>query len=65
MFLLDENLILLKKMLKKCSTDQSIIRKRNTTYEIGTLMASLTDGHIGCGVSNKISSFGISKVQLL
>ena len=24
-------------MLKKCSTDQSFIRKRNTTYKIGTL----------------------------
>ena len=33
--------------------------------KIGTLMASLTDGLSGCGVSNKISSFGISKVQLL
>ena len=27
----------MKKMLKKCSTDQSLIRKRNTTYKIGTL----------------------------
>ena len=27
----------MKKMLKKCSTDQSCIRKRNTTYKIGTL----------------------------
>ena len=29
----------MKKMFKKCSTDQSFIRKRNTTYKIGTLMA--------------------------
>ena len=26
------------KMVKKCSTDQRFIRKRNTTYEIGTLL---------------------------
>ena len=26
-----------KEMFKKCSTDQSCIRKRNTTYKIGTL----------------------------
>ena len=48
MFWLEENLILSnvlitgessfdEKMLKKCSTDQSFIRKRNTTYKIGTL----------------------------
>jgi hypothetical protein len=24
------------KMVKKCSTDQRLIRKRNTTYKIGT-----------------------------
>ena len=35
---LQENLIFMKKMLKKCSTDQSCIRKRNTTYKIGTLI---------------------------
>ena len=28
----------MKKMLKKCSTDQRFIRKRNTTYKIETLM---------------------------
>ena len=33
-----ENLILMKKMLKKCSTDQSFIWKRNTTYKIGILI---------------------------
>ena len=27
----------MKKMSKKCSTDQRFIRKRNTTYKIGTL----------------------------
>ena len=27
----------MKKMVKKCSTDQRFIRKRNTTYKIGTL----------------------------
>ena len=27
----------MKKMFKKCSTDQRFIRKRNTAYEIGTL----------------------------
>ena len=32
-----ENLILVKKMLSKCSTDQRFIQKRNTTYKIGTL----------------------------
>ena len=26
-----------EKMSKKCSTDQRFIRKRNTTYKIGTL----------------------------
>ena len=26
-----------EKMLKKCSTDQRFIQKRNTTYEIGTV----------------------------
>ena len=36
MFWLQENLILMKKMSKKCSTDQRFIRKRNTTYKIGT-----------------------------
>ena len=33
-----ENLILMKKMLKKCSTGQRFFRKRNTTYKIGTLV---------------------------
>jgi hypothetical protein len=33
-----ENLILMKKMSKKCSTDQRFIRKRNTTYKIETLV---------------------------
>ena len=41
MFWLQENLILMKKnveeVFNKCSTDQSCIRKRNTTYKIGTL----------------------------
>ena len=32
-----ENLILMTKMLKKCSTDQRFIRKRNATYKLGTL----------------------------
>ena len=32
------NLILMKKMSKKCSTDQRFIRKRNNTYKIGTLV---------------------------
>ena len=27
-----------QEMFKKCSTDQRFIRKRNTTYEIGTLV---------------------------
>ena len=31
----------MKKMLKKCSTDQSFIRKRNTTFKIGTLITLL------------------------
>ena len=30
----------MKKMSKKCSTDQSFIWKRNTTYKIGTLVFS-------------------------
>ena len=30
----------MKKMWKKCSTDQRFIRKRNTTYKIGTLDAT-------------------------
>ena len=30
--------ILMKKMLKKCSTDQRFIRKKNTTYKIETLV---------------------------
>ena len=30
----------MKKMSKKCSTDQRFIRKRNTTYKIGTLTLS-------------------------
>ena len=38
MFWLQENLILMKKMSKKCSTDQRFIRKRNTIYKIGTLV---------------------------
>ena len=29
----------MKRMSKKCSTDQRFIRKRNTTYKIGTLVA--------------------------
>ena len=32
MFWLQENLILIKKMLKKCSNDQSFIRKRNRDF---------------------------------
>ena len=28
----------MKKMLKKCSTDQSLNQKRNTTYKIGTVV---------------------------
>ena len=36
-----ENLIVMKKMSKKCSTDQRFIRKRNTTYKIGTLRLKL------------------------
>jgi hypothetical protein len=28
----------MKKMFKKCSTDQRFIRKGNITYEIGTLV---------------------------
>ena len=36
-----ENLILIKKMLKKCSIDQNFIRKRNTIYKIGTLVGGL------------------------
>ena len=28
------------KMVKKCSTDQRFIRKRNTTYKIGTLVST-------------------------
>ena len=31
----------MKKMLKKCSTDQRFIRKGNTTYKIGTLVYQL------------------------
>ena len=37
MFWLQENLILKQKMLKKCSTDQRFIQKRNANYKIGTL----------------------------
>ena len=37
-----ENLILMKKMSMKCSTDQRFIRKRNTTYKIGTLALKIT-----------------------
>jgi hypothetical protein len=33
-----ENLIFDEKMLKKYSTDQRFIQKRNTTYKIGTLI---------------------------
>ena len=40
MFWLQENLILMKEMSKKCSTDQRLIWKRNTTYKIGTLEES-------------------------
>ena len=43
MFWLQENLILMKKMSKKCSTDKSFIRKRNTTYKIGTLIRTLVN----------------------
>ena len=35
----------MKKMLKKCSTDQRFIRKRKTTYKIGTLVGVLC-GHV-------------------
>ena len=28
----------MKKMSKKCSTDQRFIQKRNTSYKIGTLV---------------------------
>ena len=31
---------LMKKMLKKCSTGLRFIRKRNTTYKIGTLASA-------------------------
>ena len=41
MFWLQENLISMKKTLKKCSTDQRFIRKRNTTYKKGTLISLL------------------------
>ena len=37
MFWLQENLILIKKMSKKCSTAQRFIRTEMTTYRIGTL----------------------------
>ena len=30
---------MMKNMSKKCSTDQRFIRKRNTAYEIGTLVS--------------------------
>ena len=33
-----ENLILTKKVSKKCSPDQRLILKRHTTYKIGTLI---------------------------
>ena len=33
----------MKKMLKKWSTDQSFIRKRNTSYKIGTLTGRILD----------------------
>ena len=32
-----ENLISMKKMPKKCSSDQSFIQERDTAYRIGTL----------------------------
>ena len=35
----------MKKMSEKCSTDQSFIRKRKTTYKIGTLVGVLC-GHV-------------------
>ena len=35
----------MKKMSKKCSTDQSFIRKQNTTYKIGTLPVLMVERH--------------------
>ena len=37
MFRLEENLILMKKMFKKCSTDQRFILKKITSLKIHTL----------------------------
>ena len=47
MFWLQENIILMKKMSRKCSTDQRCIRKRNTTYKIGTLETGLLECNRG------------------
>ena len=52
------------KMIKKCSTDQRFIRKRNTTYEIGTLVCEVLpdiNSPSGLGAKSK-SSVSTSKL---
>ena len=55
-------------MIKKCSTDQSFIRKRNTTYRIHTLEKKnslptknkVVDGKTPGQVGNLKQLFGVS-----
>ena len=48
----------MKKMVKKCSTDQRFIRKRNTTYRIHTLVCKLQ-----CSICSQATRISYAQVH--
>ena len=56
-------------MFKKCSVDQRFIRKRNTTYKIGTLVGFTLSGQILMlfhkGIDTEIKLYTFSEVHNL